>query len=498
MFDSLGLLGQGLAMALQPENLIFALIGCLLGTLVGVLPGIGPTATTAMLIPIAAAFNPVAAIIMLCSIYYGAQYGGTITSVLLNTPGEVSSAVTCLDGYQMAKRGKAATALAVAAVGSFIGGTVASFGLVLLAVPLSSVALQFGPVEFFALLLFGLTLVVGLAGKSLKLAFISAILGSLIAAVGIDPVVGEPRFTFGSTQMLSGIEFVPVLMGLFGISEILTNLASRQGMVGVLGKTGRPDWRMISKTGPSIARGTGIGFLLGLVPGVGAAVPTFMSYGLEKRMSKTPQLFGRGAIAGVAGPETANNAYANSSIIPLFTLGIPASATLAVLMGAFLQNGLTPGPLLFVEHADLAWTIIASFFIGNLILLVLNLPLIPMWVKILRVPYSVLYGFILAFAVVGAYALRANVFDVIVMIVFGFVGYWFKKLDVPLAPLCLTLILSPMVEKALRQSLSVSQGDISIFFTSPIAAVLLGMCAIALIAFITKTVRTEHRVTVDE
>lgn len=498
MFDSLNLLLQGLAVALQPENLIFALIGCLLGTLVGVLPGIGPTATTAMLIPIAASFSPVAAIIMLCSIYYGAQYGGTITSVLLNTPGEVASAVTCLDGHQMAKRGKAATALAVAAVGSFVGGVIASFGLVLLAVPLSAVALQFGPAEFFALLLFGLTLVVGLAGKSLKLAFISAILGALIASVGIDPVVGEPRFTFGNLQLLGGIEFIPVLMGLFGISEILLNVTQPLGMSAPVTKTGRPDWRAISRTGPSVARGTVVGFLLGLVPGVGAAVPTFMSYGLEKRLSKRPERFGMGAIEGVAGPETANNAYANSSIIPLFTLGIPASATLAVLMGAFLQNGLTPGPLLFAEHPDIAWAIIASFFVGNVILLVLNLPLIPVWVAILRVPYSVLYGLILVFAVVGAYALRANTFDIIVMMLFGVLGYWFKRLEVPLAPLCLTLILSPMVEKALRQSLSVSQGDPSIFISSPISAVLLAFSAIAIISFVTKTVRTEHRVTVDE
>lgn len=498
MFDSLGLLGDGLAMALQWENLLFALIGCLLGTLVGVLPGIGPTATTAMLIPIAAGFNPVAAIIMLCAIYYGAQYGGTITSVLLNTPGEVASAVTCLDGHQMAKKGKAATALASAAVGSFIGGTIATLGLVFLAIPLSSVALRFGPAEFFALLLFGLTLVVGLAGKSLKLAFVSAILGALIAAVGIDPVVGEPRFTFGSTQLLSGIEFIPVLMGLFGISEILLNVREPERMMQKPGKTGRPDWRAISRTGPSVARGTGVGFLLGLVPGVGAAVPTFMSYGLEKRVSKKPWLFGKGAIEGVVGPETANNAYANSSIIPLFTLGIPASATLAVLMGAFLQNGLTPGPLLFVEHGDLAWAVIASFFIGNVILLVLNLPLIPAWVAILKVPYSALYGLILVFALVGAFALRSNIFDVIVMIVFGFVGYWFKRLDVPLAPLCLTLILAPMVEKALRQSLSVSQGDLSVLVSSPISIVLLSMSAIAIVAFVSNTVRSEHRVTVDE
>ncbi|QIZ38607.1 tripartite tricarboxylate transporter permease [Saccharopolyspora sp. ASAGF58] len=498
MFDSLSLLGQGLSMALQPENLLFALIGCLLGTLVGVLPGIGPTATTAMLIPIAAGFNPVAAIIMLCAIYYGAQYGGTITSVLLNTPGEVSSAVTCLDGHQMAKRGRAATALASAAIGSFIGGTIASLGLVFLAIPLSSIALKFGPAEFFALVLFGLTLVVGLAGRSLKLAFISAIVGALIAAIGIDPVVGEPRFTFGSTELLNGIEFVPVLMGLFGLSEILLNLTGRDNTDVAIQKTGRPEWRAIAKTGPAVARGTGIGFLLGLVPGVGAAVPTFMSYGLERRMSKKPGDFGKGAIEGVAGPETANNAYANSSLIPLFTLGIPASATLAVLTGAFLQNGLTPGPLLFAEHGELAWAIIASFFVGNVILLVLNLPLIPAWAAILKIPYSLLYGLIIVFAVVGAYALRANVFDVVVMIAFGFIGYAFKRLDVPLAPLCLTLILAPMVEKALRQSLSVSQGDPSILVSSPISIVLLCLSVVAVAAFATRAVRAEHRVTVDE
>lgn len=498
MSESIEFLLQGLQIALRPENLIFALIGCLLGTMVGVLPGIGPTATTAMLIPIAATFNPVASIIMLCAIYYGAQYGGTITSILLNTPGEVASAVTCLDGYQMAKRGRAATALAVSAVGSFVGGTIATFGLVFLALPLSSVALRFGPAEFFALLLFGLTLVVGLAGKSLKLAFISALLGALIASVGIDPVLGEPRFTFGSTQLLNGIGFIPVLMGLFGISEILTNVKNPEQMSSPLKQTERTNWRAIAKTGPSIARGTGVGFLLGLVPGVGAAVPTFISYGLEKKVSKFPGRFGSGAIEGVAGPETANNAYANASIIPLFALGIPASATLAVLMGAFLQNGLTPGPLLFVEHADLAWAIIASFFIGNVFLLVLNLPLIPAWVAILKIPYSLLYGVILVFSIVGAYALRSDIFDIAVMLAFGVVGYWFKRLDIPLAPLCLTLILAPMVEKALRQSLSVSQGDPSIFISSPISIVLLLLSGTAIYAFVSKTVRTEHRVSVDE
>jgi len=480
--ETLPLLLNGFATALQPMNLVFALVGCLIGTMVGVLPGIGPSAATAILIPVTFVLEPTPAIIMLAAIYYGAMYGGTITSVLINTPGEAASAVTCLDGYQMARNGQAGTALAIAAIGSFFGGLVSVAALVLVAIPLSALALTFGPPEFFALMLIGLTMVTGLAGRSIVRALISAVIGLLVAMIGLDPVQGSPRFTFGITELLDGINIVPVVMGLFGISEILLNVESpgRQILEAKINRLIPTHADMRRSVWP-IFRGTGIGLLLGLVPGMGTMVPTFISYTVEKRASKTPEKFGTGMIEGVAGPETANNAYANAAMIPLFTLGIPASPTLAILMGGLMMNGLLPGPLLFQEHSTFIWAVIASFVIGNLMLLLLNLPLIPMWVSVLKIPYSILFTLILGFAVVGAYSVSGSVFDVGIMLVFGIVGYIFKKLDIPLAPFALTLILGPMMEKALRQSLEMSGGLMSIFYTRPLAALLMAIAVIALI-----------------
>ena len=351
------LLLQGLASALQPDHLMFALIGCIIGTLVGVLPGVGPVAGTAILVPVTFSMDPTSAIIMLAGIYYGAMYGGTITSVLVNVPGEAASAITCLDGYAMAKQGRAGPALAVAAIGSFVGGTIATLALVMLAMPLTRLALSFGPPEFFALMMIGLALVAVLAGRSMVLGLISAIFGLLVSLVGIDPVMGGTRFTFGTTALLGGISIVPVAMGLFGVSEILDGMwssrkpESTERVMGLM-----PSRSDIKRSTPSVLRGSVIGTLMGLIPGMNAFVPTVMSYVLERRVSRTPDQFGKGMIEGVAGPETANNAYANAALIPLFTLGVPGSPTIAVLMGAFLMNGLTPGPLLFVEHADVAWT----------------------------------------------------------------------------------------------------------------------------------------------
>ena len=481
--ETVPLLLKGFATALQPMNLLFALVGCLLGTLVGVLPGIGPSAATAILIPVTFVLDPTPAIIMLAAIYYGAMYGGTITSVLVNVPGEAASAVTCLDGYQMARKGRAGAALAIAAIGSFIGGNIAVAALVVVALPLSNLALRFGPPEFFALMLIGLTMVTGLAGRSLVRALLAAVFGLLVAMVGIDPVQGAPRFTFGITTLLDGFNIIPVVMGLFGVSEILLNVEvpARQffeARVSTLIPT-RDDVRR--SLGP-ILRGTGIGLFLGLIPGIGTMVPTFISYTVEKRVSKTPDRFGTGMIEGVAGPETANNAYANGAMIPLFTLGIPASPTLAILMGALMMNGLLPGPLLFQEHSDFVWAVIASFVVGNAVLLILNLPLIPMWVAVLKIPYSILFALILGFAVVGAYSVDSSVFGIGVMLVFGLFGYAFKKLDIPLAPFALTLILGPMMEKALRQSLEMSGGDLSIFYTRPLTATLLVVAVLILVA----------------
>ncbi len=477
--ESLQLLAHGFTIALQPTNLLFAVMGCLLGTLIGVLPGVGPAAGTAILIPITFVLDPTPAIIMLSAIFYGAMYGGTITSVLINTPGEAASAITCLEGYEMAKRGRAGAALSIAAIGSFIGGSIATMGLVLLALPLTSLALKFGPPEFFALMVLGLSLVTGLAAKSMTRALMAAVFGLLIAMVGIDPVMGAPRFNFGITELLDGFDFVPVVMGIFGISEILLNAESEvRGVFDTKMSTLIPTKQDLKDSAGAILRGTGIGFFLGLIPGVGAVVPTFMSYVAEKKVSKHPERFGTGVIQGVAGPETANNAYANAALIPLFTLGIPGSPTIAILMGAFMMNGLIPGPFLFKEHADFVWAVIASLYIGNVILVILNLPLIPLWVAILKVPYSILFSLILGFCVLGSYSINSSVFDVGSMIAFGVIGYLFKKLDFPLAPVALTLILGPLMERGLRQSLEISRGDFTIFFTRPISLGLLVVAAL--------------------
>lgn len=479
--EAFQLLLGGFATALAPGNLLFALIGCLLGTLVGMMPGIGPVAGTALLLPLTFKLDAASGIIMLSAIYYGAMYGGTLTSVLVNVPGEASSAITCIDGHEMAKRGRAGPALAVAAIGSFFGGTVATFGLVLLAQPLTALALKFGPPEFFALMLVGLSLVVGLAGRSILLALISAIIGLLLAMVGIDPVVGDPRFTFGQLNLMSGIDVVIVAMGLFGVGEILLTLEKTEPGRAITTHLRElvPTRDDVRRSIAPVLRGTGIGFFLGLIPGVGAVVPTVMSYVAEKRLSRTPEKFGTGMIEGVAGPETANNAYANAALIPLFTLGIPGSPTVAIIMGAFMMKGLIPGPFLFRDHADLAWGVIASFYVGNFILLFLNLPLLPLWVKLLRIPQSILFTFVLGFCVMGAYSINGQFFDIGMMAVFGLVGYVFKKVEIPLAPLILTLILGPLMETSLRQSLEISRGSFMIFFTHPISLTLI-VIAVAL------------------
>jgi putative tricarboxylic transport membrane protein len=477
--DTLHLLTQGLLTVLQPDNLLFAVIGCVLGMLVGVLPGIGPAAGTAVLIPVTLTMSPTAGVIMLAAIYYGAMYGGTITSVLLNMPGEAASAVTCLDGYEMAKRGRAGPALAMAAIGSFIGGSLSTMGLVVMAVPMSKLALSFGPPEFFALMVVGLSLVMGLAGRSLWRALIAAILGLLLAQVGVDPVMGAPRFTYGQTELLDGVGIVPLVMGLFGIAEILLNVEARNLKVfDTRSGSLMPSRQDIRRSAGPIARGSVVGFFLGLIPGVGAIVPTYISYAIEKRFSKTPHLFGTGMIEGVAGPETANNAYANAAFVPLFTLGIPGAATTAILMGALMMNGLVPGPTLFTDQPQFIWAVIASFLVGNLLLLILSLPFVPLWVAMLKIPYSILLTIVLAMCVIGAYSINNSVFDIGVMLIFGIVGYAFKKLDIPTAPLVLTFVLGPLMERGLRQSLEMSNGEFSILLTRPLSASLLGLAVV--------------------
>jgi putative tricarboxylic transport membrane protein len=389
--------------------------------------------------------------------------------------------VTCIDGYAMARQGRAGSALAIAAIGSFVGGTIATVILVVVAMPIAQLALKFGPAEFFGLMVAGLCLVIGLAGNNILAAMLMTVLGLLIAMVGLDPVRGAPRFTFSIPELYDGIGFIPVVMGLFGIGELLLAAERRQArMIDADLKNWNPtkeEWRLSAR---AIGRGTGIGFVLGLIPGVGAIVPTFMAYVLEKKLSKHPERFGNGAIEGVAAAETANNSYANASMVPLLALGIPSSPTIAVLMGAFIINGLTPGPFLFQEKPQLVWTIIASFFVGNLILLVLNLPLVGLWAKLLKIPFSYMCVGVLIFCIIGAYSLKQNLSDVWIMLGFGVLGYVLRKLDFPLAPAVLALILGPMMERSLRTTLEISGGSFAIFLDRPLALALLAIPVIVL------------------
>ena len=474
--EALSHLMGGFAAALSIHYLLYALAGCMLGTLIGVLPGLGPAAGTAILIPLTFSLDATGAIIMLSAIYYGAMYGGTITSVLINVPGEAASVVTCIDGHQMAKQGRAGSALGIAAIGSFVGGTLATVALVLVAMPLASLALKFGPAEFFALMVAGLCLVIGLAGRNMLAALLMTAIGLLFAMIGVDPVRGAPRFTFGLEELYDGIGFVPVVMGLFGVAELLLAAERRHShMIQAELKSWLPTRQECKASAGAIGRGSVIGFVLGLIPGVGAIVPTFMAYVLEKRVSKTPERFGQGAIEGVASAETANNAYANASMVPLLALGIPSSPTIAVLMGAFIINGITPGPFLFQEKPDLVWTVIASFFVGNVLLLILNLPLVGLWAKLLKIPFSYMCTGVLVFCIIGAYGLKQNLSDVWVMLGFGVIGYLLRKLDFPVAPAILALILGPMMEKSLRTTLEISGGNFAIFLDRPVALALLAV-----------------------
>jgi len=479
--DAFQHLMSGLVAAMSPGNLMFAFAGCMLGTLIGLLPGLGPAAGTAILIPLTFSLDATGAIIMLCAIYYGAMYGGTITSVLINVPGEAASVITCIDGYAMARQGRAGSALAIAAIGSFVGGTAATIALVVVAIPLATLALKFGPAEFFGLMVAGLCLVIGLAGRNLLAALLMTVLGLLLAMIGLDPVRGAPRFTFGMPELYDGIGFIPVVMGLFGIGELLIAAERRETrMIEADLKSWNPtkdEWRA---SAGAIGRGTVVGFVLGLIPGVGAIVPTFMAYVLEKRVSKNPERFGNGAIEGVASAETANNAYANASMVPLLALGVPSSPTIAVLMGAFIVNGITPGPFLFTERPELVWTVIASFFVGNVILLILNLPLVGLWAKLLKIPFSYMCTGVLIFCVIGAYGLKQSLFDVWIMLGFGVLGYLLRKLDLPLAPAILALILGPMMERSLRTTLEISAGSFAIFLDRPLALALLTIPVIVL------------------
>jgi putative tricarboxylic transport membrane protein len=464
---------HGFHVALQPINLFYCFLGVFIGTLVGVLPGLGPAAAIALLLPSTFALSPVASIIMLAGIYYGAMYGGSTTSILVNIPGEAASVVTCLDGHAMARQGRAGPALGISAFGSFIAGTLSVILLTFLAPLLMTVALSFGPPENFSLMVLGTTLVTYFAHGSMLKALMMALLGVLIGSVGVDSISGRYRFTFGIPTLMDGVGLVPVIMGLFGISEVLQNLErlAPERMIYAAPAKGllpsREDWR---RSAMPIARGSLLGFFLGILPGAGAIIASFASYATEKRVSKHPEKFGSGAIEGVAGPEAANNAAAGGAFIPLLTLGIPANAVMAILLGALLIHGLQPGPLLVKQAPDLFWGFITSMYIGNAMLLVLNLPLIGMWARLLRVPYAVLFPLILLFCLIGSYSLNNNIGDGIVMWVFGVLGYLMKKFDYEGAPLVLAMVIGPMMEEALRQSLILSAGSFAIFIARPISA----------------------------
>ena len=481
--DIWGSLAAGFAVALTPTNLMYCFLGSLIGTAIGVLPGLGPPATIALLLPVTYGIPPASAVILLAGIFYGAMYGGSTTSILLNIPGEAASVVTCLDGYQMARQGRAGTALAVSAVGSFVAGTVGIVGLMLLAPPLATFALKFGAPENAALLLLGLMMVGYLGGGSMVKGLMMAALGLLLGTVGLDPIMGAPRFTYGIFKLSEGFEFVLVAMGLFGIGEVLVNVEQsikpdvlRTKIRGLLGT--RSDWRAAT---PPIARGSLLGFLIGVLPGGGAVISSFIAYAIEKRLSRHPERFGQGAIEGVAAPEAANNAAATSSFIPLLTLGIPGNASIALIFAALLIHGIRPGPLLIQQRPEIFWGLIASMYVGNVMLIVLNLPLIQLWVKLLQVPYRLLAPLIVVFVLVGAYSINNNPTDVGLTVIFGLLGYLMRKFAFEPAPLVLAMILGPQLEASLRRALIFSRGDFLVFVERPISATLLALTVILLL-----------------
>lgn len=482
--DAFGNLLDGFSVALTPENLLWALIGVFLGTFVGVLPGIGPALTVALLLPVTYALDPIPAFIMFAGIYYGGMYGGSTTSILLNTPGESASIITALEGNQMAKRGRGATALATAAIGSFVAGTIATIGLTLVAPPMAEIALNFGPAEYLALMVLAFTTVATLLGSSMVRGLVSLFLGLSLGLVGIDLLTGQPRFTFGNQNLLNGIDVVTVAVGLFAVGEtfwVASHMRKGDTDVQMISDSKwmtREDW---SRSWKPWLRGTAFGFPIGSLPAGGAEIPTFLSYSVEKRLSKHPEEFGKGAIEGVAGPEAANNASAAGVLVPLLTLGLPTSATAAIMLAAFQRYNINPGPQLFENNADLVWGLIASLYIGNVMLLVLNLPLVGLWVKLLSIPRPLLYSGILVFAGLGTWAQNQSVTGLVVLYAIGFFGYLMRRYNIPVGPAVVAVILGPEAEVQFRRALQISQGDYSVFVTRPIAA---SIFAVALVAFV--------------
>jgi putative tricarboxylic transport membrane protein len=476
---------QGFAVALQPANLLWCLLGVVLGTVVGILPGLGPPATIAMLLPLTFLMNPAAAMIMLAGIYYGAKYGGSTTSILLNVPGESASVVTCLDGYAMARKGRAGAALGIAAIASFIAGTVGVLGLMLVAPPLAKIALAFSSPEYFGLMALGLAMVVLLAGRSMLKALLAMLVGLWIAGIGTDPFSTTSRFTFGHLELLSGIDFVVVAIGVFALAEVLASMQGRTEADALPAPKGLrnllPTLQDLKDCRFAFANGSVIGFLIGVLPGAGSTIASFISYGVEKAVSRRAQEFGSGVPEGVAAPEGANNSETGGALVPLLTLGIPGSGTTAILLAALVLWGFKPGPLFISENQALFWGLVASMYIGNVMLLVLNLPLVPLFAQVLRTPAFVLYPLILGISIVGVYSVSGSLFDVALLVGFGLFGYLMRMLDYPSAPLVLGLVLGGAMERALRQSLMMSQGDLSILATRPICAAMLSLALLILL-----------------
>ncbi len=484
MGDTLQALLHGFEVALLPMNLMWGAIGVTLGTAVGVLPGVGPALTVAMLLPLTVKLSPVGALIMFAGIYYGAMFGGSTTTILLNTPGESASIATALEGNKMAKRGRAGPALATSAIGSFVAGTIATLLVTLLAPMVVEIALKFGPAEYFALMVFAFTTVSAVLGASTVRGLTSLFLGLLLGLVGIDGQTGQPRFAFGVPELLDGVDVVVLAVGLFAVGEALYVGAYASRLPEVMEKiTGslwmsKSDWK---RSWPAWLRATAIGFPFGSIPAGGAEIPTFLSYAVEKKLTKFPEEFGHGAIEGVAGPEAANNASVTGALVPLLTLGIPTSATAAILLAAFQNYGIQPGPMLFQMQGDLVWGLIASLYVGNVMLLILNLPMIGIWVKVLTIPQPLLYGGILVFATLGAYSLHESVVDLATLYVFGLLGFAMRRWDIPVAPAVIGLILGPLAETQFRRALAISQGDPSVFYQHPISATLFAFTALLIV-----------------
>jgi putative tricarboxylic transport membrane protein len=499
--DILNGLMQGFSVALTPMNLAMCFLGCLLGTIVGVLPGLGPPATIAMLLPLTFKMDPTGAMIMLAGIYYGAKYGGSTTSILLNVPGESSSVVTCLDGYQMARQGRAGAALGISAIASFVAGTIGTVLLMLVAPPLAKLSLAFSSPEYFALMVLGLAMVVLLAGDSLTKALLAMTFGLWIAGMGTDLFTATSRFTFGQTELLGGIDFVIVAIGIFAVGEVMANMEPEKPLDMLPVPKGLknlfPTLQDLKDCRFAFMNGSIIGFFIGVLPGAGATISSFLSYGLEKAVSKHPEKFGTGVIEGVAAPEGANNADTAGALVPLLTLGIPGSGTTAILLAALVLWGFKPGPMFIEDSPAMFWGLVASMYIGNVVLLILNLPLVAVFAQLLRMPGYVMYPLILGVSMVGIYTINSSIFQLCLLAVFGLVGYAMRKLDFPTAPLVLGLVLGDSMEKALRQSLMMSQGDLSILFR-PIPAVLLSIAAFLLIVPLIKKFNSVRAQVIDK